>query len=179
MRRGSFVSGPGRTALGGLLTAMSALCLYLACFIPTNRLALAAIAGLFPVAAVLVSGRRAGCLCWMASGILGLLLVPEKWLALLYLSFFGHYPIVKSTMEAMKSRIAEWMCKLLYFNTVLLVFGFGLSAVFLPALPAFLARSAGVSCVLLNIVFLVYDIGLSRLIVYLERRFPWKRGSHQ
>jgi len=156
------------------LVGLSSLCLYLASVVPTNRIALAGIAGLFPVAAVLASGRRAGFLCWFGSSLVGLLLVPEKWLVLIYLLFLGLYPVMKSVLEGLRSRAVEWVCKFVFFDAVLTLFVFGFRSVLLPALPAFMQQT-GIIYLVFNIIFVVYDIGLSHLIAYFERRFSSAR----
>lgn len=169
--RSRFSSGASRTALVGVLSAGSLALLWLASISPSGRLGFNAAAGLFPVAGVLVAGRGAGYLCWAASGILGLVLLPDKGTALLYLAFFGVYPVLKSKFEGHKYKSTGWICKLLYFNLVLAVFWFLLRSVFLPSLPVWLNHS-GLVWLLGNIVFVIYDIGLSRLIFGLFRRIP-------
>lgn len=166
----SFRSSTSRTALVGILTAGSLSLLWIACLSPTGRLGIDAVAGLFPVAAVLAYGRAAGYLCWAASGILGLILLPDKGIALLYVLFFGIYPVLKSRFEEMKRQSVVWMLKLLYFNAVLFLFWFVFRTFFVSFLPEWLEQirllmAAG------NIVFIIYDIGLSRLIFGLFHRF--------
>ena len=75
---GRFSSGAGRVAVGGILAAGSLAVLWLASVTPTGQLGVTAVAGLFPVGAVLAAGRTAGYLCWAAASILGLLLLPDK-----------------------------------------------------------------------------------------------------
>ena len=89
----------GAVALGGVLAAGSLAVLWLACVIPSGQLGVTAAAGLFPVGAVLAAGRGAGLLCWAAASVLGLLLLPDKGVALMYLFFMGLYPVVKSRLE--------------------------------------------------------------------------------
>ena len=164
-----FSSKASRTALVGVLSAGSLALLWLTCLSPTGRLGLDAVAGLFPVAAVLAGGRAAGYLCWAASGVLGLILLPDKGIALMYLLFFGLYPVLKSRFEGERRQWLGWLFKMGYFNLVLFVFLFVLRAVFVPNLPSWLTESWMI-WLFGNIVFLVYDVGLSRLIFGLFRR---------
>ena len=113
---GRFSSKAGRTALGGVLAAGSLAVLWLACIAPTGRLGVTAAAGLFPIGAVLLAGRGAGLLCWAAASVLGLLILPDKGVALMYLCFMGLYPVVKSRLEQCASRPLEWVGKLACFN---------------------------------------------------------------
>ena len=148
-------------------------------FIPecfsSAQLALAAVAGLFPVAAVIAAGRRAGYLCWAGSSILALLLSPEKWTVLLYLLFFGLYPVVKSHMEKLGGRITEWSLKFVYFNGVLGLLLLFVREFLLGTFPPPL-QNAPLLFLLLNGIFLVYDIGLSRLIAFYSARIAGASG---
>ena len=104
-------------AWGGIMAAGSLLFLWIASVSPSGRMGLTAVAGLFPMAGVLAAGRAAGYLCWAAAGLLGLLILPDKGVALLYLIFLGVYPVLKSKIESLrKHRGIEWLLKLLAFN---------------------------------------------------------------
>lgn len=170
-------SQTSRTALVGLLSAGSLVFLFLACITPSGRLGLGAVSGLFPMAAVMAAGRGAGYLCWVVSGLLGLILLPDKGIALLYLVFFGLYPVVKSRCESGKRQAVSWFFKLLYFNAALVVFWFFLRELFMPRPPAWL-KGSWLVFLLGNCVFIAYDIGLSRLIFSLLGRFRQGGQGH-
>lgn len=162
-------SKAGRTALVGVLSAGSLALLWVTCLSPTGRLGLNAAAGLFPVAAVMAAGRSAGYLCWAVSGLLGLILLPDKGVALMYLLFFGLYPVLKSRFEGSRHQALAWLLKFVYFNIILAIFCFVLRALFFASIPAWLSERH-VLWIVGNVVFLVYDIGLSRLIFGLFSR---------
>ena len=67
-----------RVSLVGMLTALSLAFLYLSAISPTGRLGIVAIAGVFPAGAVVSAGLGAGFFCYGATGILGMLLLPDK-----------------------------------------------------------------------------------------------------
>ena len=160
----------GLVALGGVLAAGSLAVLWLACVVPSGQLGVTAAAGLFPVGAVLAAGRGAGLLCWAAASILGLLLLPDKGVALMYLVFLGLYPVVKSRLEQLKSRPAEWAGKLICLNAALSVLWFAFRGLFLPALPEWMSAQVWVLYAAGNVIFILYDIALSRLIGGLTAR---------
>lgn len=170
-----FSSGTSRVALSGVLAAGGLVFLALACIAPSGRLGLNAVSGLFPVIALLSAGRTAGWLCWAAVSLLGLVLLPDKGMVLLFLVFFGLYPVLKSRLEGLASPVLGWLCKLLYFNAVLAVCWLFLRAWLFPELPAW-AEGAAAVWAAGNIVFIVYDIGLSRLIFGLQRRLRLDAG---
>lgn len=159
------------TALGGIMAAGSLVFLWAASLIPTGRIGLAAVAGLFPMAAVLVAGRTAGYLCWAAAGLLSFFILPDKGVSLLYVAFLGVYPIVKSRIESIRRLSVEWLLKLIFFNLVLSLFWFFLRGMFLPNPPLWLKNNLLLLYLLGNAVFTLYDVGLSRLIAMLRFRF--------
>ena len=153
-----------RTALGGVLAAGSLAVMWLACFFPTGKLGLTA------------AGRPAGLLCWAAASVLGLLLLPDKGVALMYLCFLGLYPTVKSRMENVKSRVVEWVGKIAFLNLALSICWFVFRSLFLPALPQWIGEKTWLVYLVGNVVFLIYDIGLSRLIGAVMVRLRPGRG---
>lgn len=156
-------------ALSGVLAALSLAFLYLASVLPTGQLGIAAVAGLFPMAAVISAGWKAGLCCWIAAGLLGLLVVPGKGVALLFLLFFGLYPVVKSLIERLRKLVPEWICKLILFNADLWVCLQVTGGILLDSMPVQL-QQLWLLWPVLNVVFICYDIGLSKLAkVYMVR----------
>nr|WP_243207984.1 hypothetical protein [Pseudoflavonifractor hominis] len=158
------------------MAALSLLLLYGASIAPSGRMGLVALSGLVTAAAVVSGGLHAGLLCYGAAGILGLLLVPDKGSALLYLLFFGVYPVIKSRAERLRTRLAEYGLKLLCFNLALTILWFGFRGLFLPFLPEALRMTALVYLVG-NPVFLVYDFGCSKAISLYVARLGRRLGK--
>lgn len=148
--------------------------LWLACMVPSGRIGLTGAAGLFPVAAVLAAGRAAGYLCWAASALLGLFLLPDKGVALLYLIFLGLYPVVKTTSRACGA--CPWSgCASCLLQRGLSLFWFALRALFLPDPPVWLGERTWLLYLAGNLIFVLYDVGLSRLIALVMARMPGRR----
>ncbi len=159
-------SGGGKAsnvALCGVLSALSLVFLFLSVLTPTGRIGLVAVAGLFPVAAVVSAGLPAGFFCWGASSLLALLLLPTKANAILFLLFFGLYPVAKSIIERLHRLPLEWLCKLVFFNAVFSLCWFLLRELLLLSVPDALA-SQWLLYPLGNVVFVLYDFGMSKLI---------------
>ena len=88
---------------------------------------------------------------------------------MLYLLFFGLWPMLKSLLEHLPNRILEWVCKLAAFNLILAVLFFGLREILLPFLPPFLSANWMIF-VVGNVAFVIYDVGFSKLIgLYIAR----------
>lgn len=168
MKRGAGI----KVALPALLGALSLAILYAACLIPTGTWGLAALAGLTPAAAVIAGGLRGGFLCWGGVSILAAVLLPDKFVAALFAALFGLYPMVKSLAERIKAPVLRWAVKLVFFNLAFTVLYMALGALMLNTLPGvfgavWLLYGAG------NVVFVLYDLGFSRLIgFYLRRLWP-------
>ena len=157
----------------GILAALSVAVLYLGSLLPGYAIVAAAAAGLLPAAAVLHGGAKrgaaAGLSVYAVSGVLGLLLLPEKAAAIWYLLVFGHYGVTKSLIERIGRLQLEWLLKVFFYTLAFLVLYF-----LLPTAFAALAALIPFGTVLVYLIglaaFVLYDIGFSRLIgLYLRR----------
>lgn len=163
-------SAAARVAYPAILGALALLLVYLGSIAPTGNWGIVAAAGLLPAAAVISVGLRAGFLCWAGASVLALLLVPDKFCAVLFTVLFGLYPMVKSMAERPRKRLLEYGVKLAFFNAVFTLLYLTMMGAMLATLPAALGDSLWALYPAANIVFLAYDYGFSKLIaVYLSR----------
>ena len=158
-----------KIAFLSVLTAISAALMYISGFLPAGRLGIAAVAGVFTALAVLPYGIGGGMITYAAVALVSFLIVPDKMSVLLYVALLGCYPVLKSVFEHFMP-VIEWIAKLVFFNGVLTVFlvlfrEVLLGSAILDRLPVIAVIAAG------NIVFVLYDFGLSRLMEYYFRRF--------
>ena len=157
-----------KITLLAFLTALSLAFMFFAAVMPTGQLGFLAAASLCGIVAVFEYGFSGGALVYAASAILGFLLIPEKGQALIYTLFFGYYPIIKSAAEKQRSRIIEWSIKLLILNVSLCVM------LFVFILTVFdisrLSHSYILLFVIFNLIFIVFDIGVSKLISFYALR---------
>ncbi len=156
-----------RVATGGLVAAAAMVLLYIAALMPAGRLGFSAAAGILLFFAVARGGVGLGTAIWTAVSALSLLLLPSE-AALLFALFFGHYPVVKALAERQKSRVAEWAVKLLAFNlsAALILFAFNVTGF----LPDFFTDKLWLALLAANPVFVVYDIGFTRVITLFSSR---------
>lgn len=169
-----------RIALGGMMGALTLLCLMLTLF-PYATYALPALAGIFLIPVVVECGKRFAVTLFAATAILSLLITPDLEAKWLYVCFFGYYPILKAVAETRRSRAVEWGIKIGAFNIAVVAvyaiisrLGFSLNefavkGVALPvALGAFLLAG--------NVVFVLYDVALTRALpLYFSRFQPLLR----
>lgn len=154
--------------LSALFTALAVISLYIASVWPTGLFALVATASLFGAATVIEAGILSGVYVYVAASVLGMILLPDKDAPLIYILFFGYYPVVKSLIERLKSKILQWVLKLLVFNASLTVILFLFKSLILdvgentpPHILIYLGGSA---------VYALFDYGFTKLIwLYINR----------
>jgi hypothetical protein len=157
-----------------MMTAAAVTVTALGAVMPTMRLAMAALAGL-PVSLVLIRrGPTASWLSFAAAAVLSLLLLPHKFSALCFAVFLGWYPIVKWLCERRPNRLREWLCKLASVNAAMAVVYFVFHALLLENLQDMTVDLANNWIVFLgfamgNIVFVIYDFGLSQWLYKLQK----------
>lgn len=105
-------------SLGGVLLSLSMVTLFLATFIPGIELTLYAIASFYVAFCIIETGAKGGWLFYVASTLLGALLLPNKLAILPYAMFFGIYAIVKYYIEKIGKLPLEIVLKLLVFNII-------------------------------------------------------------
>ena len=135
-------------------SAAGVVILLLLSVLPTARLALFCLSGVFPALALVYKKLPGALSVYGITALLALLLLPSKSAALLYLIFFGLYPVLKAYAEKYISRAWFcWLCKGLFFCliTVLVILFFRL---FLPSV-----------CLDLS-VFLLFPLCVVALFVY-------------
>lgn len=162
-----------KIALTGVMAAVGFLFLLLAGIAPTGWIGITALAG-FPVAlCVSVAGYFSGIMCWIVAGLMALLLVPGKQVAVLFLCLFGIYPILKNRIERTKSFLFATLIKLLCYNVIFFALYFmayplmfqSVSSQWkwnVPLLPAL--------WIITNIIFLAYDCAFSKIMALLQMR---------
>lgn len=143
-----------KITLSGILLGFTVICVFLASILPTSRLSLYAISSLFIAVIIIEFGTKAGWSFYIASAVLTGVLIPRLEV-LPFIVFFGLYGLAKLYFEKVKSRILEYILKIVYFNICMclgLVFlkEFILAGVELTA-PVYIVS------ILMEIVFLIYD----------------------
>jgi len=154
--------------LSALLSALAVASLYIASISPTGQPGLAAFSSLFVTAAVIEIGLAKAAGVYIVSSALAILLLPDKTAPLLYLLFFGYYPLAKSLIEKVKYAVIRWLLKLIVFNLALSVIWFLFSKLFM----SFTFESLGIVIVYLagNAIFVIFDYGYSKLIWFYINR---------
>ena len=162
-----------KTALGGIVAAVSTVLMFLTSVIPTLTYAIPAAAGLLLLIMVIEIDKKWATVVYIAVSILSILLVADKEAAVMYTAFFGYYPIIKQPLEKTLKPIICWIVKLVIFNFavissyLLLIYVFNLS---MDDFGDFTKVTLTLVYLAFNVVFVIYDMALSKMTdAYLSR----------
>lgn len=150
---------------------MAALCtvlLFMTGLFPFSTYALPALAGLLMVAVAAETGPRWAFTLYVAVSILSFLMTPDKEAMLMFVMFFGHYPITKFQLEKLKWKPLIFVLKFLCFNACVVI-GY-LIILYIFRIPDILTEfgdfgkySVLVMLALGNLLFVVYDFALTQI----------------
>ena len=156
-----------KTAVGGVITALSIVLMFLTSVIPTLTYALPAAAGFLITLIVIEIDKKWALGVYVAVSLLSVLLIADKEAAVMYIMFFGYYPIVKAIFEKHFHSMLLWVLKFAVFNVGDVAAFFISTYVFLVpfeemekygAIAAWGLLAAG------NVIFLLYDFAMTNLI---------------
>lgn len=155
-------------SFGAVMSAAAVGILFLTGVFPYATYGLPALAGAAFLPLVIEFGPRKALLPYFAASLLGLFIAPDKEAAVLFVFFFGFYPIIKSAIEKSNSSFYRILLKFLCFNLfvtlayLVIVFLLGIREVLSEF--AFLGQFVIVGVLLFaNLAFFLYDMALTNL----------------
>lgn len=165
-----------KCAVGGIVAALSLVLMISVAIIPFMTYALPALAGAFIVFVVIEIDKKWAAGVYAAVAILGIFLVPEKEVAVLYLAFFGYYPILKAVIESKTGTVVGWILKILTFEITMIVsywLMIKFMGVTIDEMDEFGVWAIPMLLGLGTFAFIMYDIAVSKLVIlYLKR---WRK----
>ncbi|MBO5280066.1 MAG: hypothetical protein J6B55_02470 [Clostridia bacterium] len=151
-----------KIALCAVFSALGVVLLYMGALIEVLDLSAAAIASMLCVVVISEIGGAYPWLLYAVTSILSLLLLPNKFGALIYTFMAGYYPMLKAKIEQLRSNGMRLVLKIGFFNlsmTVIIA-----AAKFIFALPGLTKVYIIALYAIGNVTFIVFDIALSMLI---------------
>jgi hypothetical protein len=152
-----------RIALSSILCSLGVLFLYLGSVLEVFDLTMGAFASIIIIFSVIEMGGKSPYLIYAATSFLSMLIIPNKFSAVLYLTFAGIYPILKEKFERLHY-IISWILKLSVFNSSLLLIIFITKYMFhIPETDldfTWLVFAVG------NATFILYDVALTKIITF-------------
>lgn len=168
-----------RIAFGGIVSALCVVLMLCTGLFPFATVALPALAGVMMIPVVVELGVKWAYLVYAAVAVVSVFVTPELSAMLMFVFFFGYYPIVKSSIERIHKSMLEWAMKFLIVNAALIVLYllarwiFSLNVI-LPDLRIFGKFTFLVFWFAANVAFFIYDIALTRLAAGYIRWFKPK-----
>ena len=161
-----------KVAMGGILAALSVIFMFFTSIFPSMTYAAPAVCGALLMVSVIEISSWFSLIIYAVVGFLSIFLVADKEAAIMYLLFFGYYPIIKGTIEGKLSLIPSWICKYIIFNIGVIVSYFICSkflGIEYDEIGNFGKMSVIILLIMGNIIFAIYDLALTRLVsVYLR-----------
>lgn len=151
----------------GIIAALAAVVMLLSYF-PYLTYAVPAVAGLLLTTVVIEIGLK-WSVCTFFASVFPIFLFAETECKLLYICFFGYYPILKAVFDSRFGKTSGWILKLLVFNSAVCAVYFVFAGLFGVPLDELTELGRyGVAALWLfgNFVFVVYDIAVSRSVAF-------------
>jgi hypothetical protein len=157
-----------RVALGGIVSSFCLLSMFLTGVFPLLYLVLPMIAGVLLLIVMEEVNAQWAWLTYGAVGLLSLFVTYDKEAAMIFIMFFGSYPILHRYLNRIPLRLLRLVIKLLLFNGCMIayfyinVYLFGLTDL-IEACEDFGRYGAPIMLAVLNPFFLMYDKSLDGL----------------
>lgn len=167
--------------LGGILTALTIIFLYLASIFETNTLALLTLASFMVPIGLMRADLKTAALIYISSSLLSFFTVPLN-IAFLYSLFFGIYGLIKYFTERFQLLPLEIFLKLIFFNSIFFILfmlmqkllGYTVFSFLNTRVERYLAVNFEHSSFIILILvaqfgFLIFDYALTLLIHYYRK----------
>lgn len=159
-----------KLALASLFAALCFVLMYFGTVTVVFDLCAVTVSALIIIISVIEIGGMYPWLIWVVCGVLYLLILPDKYVALEFVLYGGIYPMLKSFFERFP-KFVSWIFKLLYFNAAFTASVFVAKYVFAMSDIGFELKIT--AYLLANIFFIMSDVCFSLLIsIYIYRIRP-------
>ena len=151
-----------RLTFCAVCVALGVIILMLGAFVEVLDLTAGAFAGMIAVLVVIELGGKWAWPTFVATALLGLLLLPAKLPVVFYILLGGWYPIVKEKIEKIKVKPIGWLIKIALLNVA---FALAMTvSKYVLMLPGETPWMTVVLALAMNVAFVLFDIALTRII---------------
>ena len=162
-------------AFCAVVSALSLVLMLITGFMPIGTYAFPCIAGALLSVVVIESGYVFAFTTYFVVALMSALFVADKEAALYYIAFLGLYPILKGIFEKIKNKLFQYILKFILFNVCIIsAFFISITLLSVPkeSFVLFGFYIPWAFLILGNIVFIVYDVSLTRIIS--EYVYKWR-----
>ena len=167
-----------RVALGGIVSALCLVTMFLAGVLPALYLLLPGIAGILLMIIAVEVNTPWAFLTYIAVSLLSMFITFDKEAALIFIMFFGHYPILRAYIQKISLKLFRCTIKLAIFNVCIIgyfyvtVYLFGMKDM-LEQLDDLGRYGSYIMLFITNLLFLVYDLDLDFMLnLYRKKLMP-------
>lgn len=158
-------------AFAGIITALSVALLYLGGAIWILAYVMPMLAGLIMIFTTESFGTKTALLVYACVSVLSVFLIADKECALMYVMYFGYYPILKPLIEKFKSKFLVWLSKLIVFNTAIVFVELLCFFVFHIPFDDFFGKwGMVILLVCANVVFFMYERLFSLVLILYQKK---------
>ncbi len=155
----------------GVLCALSVIFLAAGSIVWVFAYTMPLICGIINIMAIRTFDKRTAFVIYTATSILSLFLLGDKETALIYALFFGFYPIIRESINALKPYL-KIPIKFIVFNAGIVAAELICVYVFMIPFDSFLGKWGAVIMLALgNLIFIIYDRLLDVLIIIYEKKY--------
>ena len=168
-----------RVALGGIVSALCLVTMFLAGVLPALYIVLPMIAGVLMMIIAEEVSKSWALLTYIAVSILAMFITFDKEAALLFILIFGHYPILRLYTEKLPLKWLRRLVRMLIFNVCVIayfyvtVYIFGLDEM-LDEFDDYGRYGAYIMLGMANIIFVLYDLNLDNIHRRYKKRLAVK-----
>ncbi|KEI14697.1 membrane protein [Clostridium novyi B str. ATCC 27606] len=160
---------------GGILTALSFICIYLSSILPINKFSLMAITSFIIILSIISIGIKTSILIYIAVSLLSFFMVSSKGTVFTYIFFFGLYGFIKYYIEHFRNVSLELLLKLIFFNISMFILIYLYKTIFIGEFNLYKIHFPIYAVIgAVEILFFVFDYILTLFVAYYNSHFPSK-----
>ena len=166
-------------AFGGIITALCIILMFSVGVFQVMLYVFPMLSSLLIYALGYECGNKTAMVSYVSVSLLSLILSPEKESAVIFMAFFGYYPILNTYIDRIKSSVLRWAIRFAVFNTAMVISYYALiklfSAVTLDEFGSWTVPVMLASGNLIMVLYVFAIMSVSAIYVKKIRRKIFKR----
>ncbi len=156
-----------RVALGGIVAALCLMTMLMAGVVPILYIAAPMVAGLLLVILVQEVSTGWAALTYAATAVLSVFVVPDREATLMFVLFFGYYPLLRPRIKKLPTKLLRLFAKLgLYLLFLVVDYLLTVYVLGMPTFDEFPAWALPLIALAATAVFLMYDSLIDDLTLF-------------
>ncbi len=168
-------------AFGGIVAALCLVLEFSVGFLPVFLYVFPMICSILMYILYTECGLKTSLYAYVGVSVLSLFMCPDREAAMMYVMFFGHYPILRVYIQKLKPKLLKMLLKFATFNVSMVLAYFIIIFVFGITETDIMGELSWFWIILLavgNVVFWMFDILLDRLLYIYEKKLRHRLFGH-